>query len=28
MIGTTITILTIAYFINNCMKQAHAECKL
>jgi len=28
MIGTTITILTIAYFFNSCMKKAPASCKL
>jgi len=28
MIGTTITILTIAYFINSCMKKTPASCKL
>jgi hypothetical protein len=28
MIGTTITILTIAYFLNSCMSNAAATCKL
>jgi len=28
MIGTTITILTIAYFFNSCMKKAPASWKL
>jgi len=28
MIGTTITILTIAYFLNSCMNKAEAKCKI
>ena len=28
MIGTTITILAIAYFINSCMNEATAKCRL
>jgi len=28
MIGTTITIITIAYFLNSCFKEKSSTCKL